>query len=162
MHYRFALSFYKQFNKGLLPSLKASVLYLQKHSTYLYEICYLCPTHPIKQKAMKERTQEAVTIEAAQILAAVERATAKAVEKAFTILNKPVLSFTEAVAYTRVSRSRLYSLTSGKKIPYYKTGTRVYFKRADLDAFLTSTRVGTHEEAGAAANDYTNRKVAAL
>jgi excisionase family DNA binding protein len=51
---------------------------------------------------------------------------------------KELLSVNEAAAYTGYTRSYLYKLVALKELPRYKpTGGRVFFKRAELDAFMT-------------------------
>lgn len=60
---------------------------------------------------------------------------------------KEILSFREAVVYLDVSDSLLYKLTSNRVITYSKpNGGKLYFKKADLDDWMTknelkSTRV---------------------
>jgi hypothetical protein len=39
---------------------------------------------------------------------------------------------------TRLSRPRLYSLTSTRQIPHSKRGNRLYFNRADLQAWVAA------------------------
>jgi len=47
------------------------------------------------------------------------------------------LGIDEAAEYTGLSRRYLYKLVYLGKVPHYKpTGGRLYFKRADLDAFV--------------------------
>jgi excisionase family DNA binding protein len=57
------------------------------------------------------------------------------------------LDLAEAAAYLRQSKSHLYHLTSAGHIPYYKpNGKKIYFKKADLDAYLLRNRhAGTAE-----------------
>ena len=56
------------------------------------------------------------------------------------INQKKMLNFREACAYTGISRSTMYKLTSAKKIPHYKTaGLR--FDRTELDIWLRSNKV---------------------
>jgi excisionase family DNA binding protein len=60
---------------------------------------------------------------------------------------KEVLTFEEAARYAGVSKSHLYKLTSGGKIPYYKpAGKMCYFNRTELDAWLQQNRVSTQSE----------------
>lgn len=60
--------------------------------------------------------------------------------------DKP-LDLAEAAAYLNHSKSHVYHLTSGGHIPYYKpNGKKIYFKKADLDAYLLRNRhAGTAE-----------------
>jgi excisionase family DNA binding protein len=55
------------------------------------------------------------------------------------ISTKNVLNFSEAVEYTGFSASYLYKLTSTGKVPHYKPyGKMIFFKREELESFLTS------------------------
>ena len=57
------------------------------------------------------------------------------------------LTLEDAAAYLHVSKQTLYRLTSASQIPHFKpNGKRVYFLRADLDAWLTRNRVRTRGE----------------
>lgn len=63
------------------------------------------------------------------------------------ILKKDVLTFEEACTYSGISKSFMYKLTSGGKIPFYKPGGKlVYFKRVELDEWLLQNRSNTNEE----------------
>lgn len=71
------------------------------------------------------------------------------------ICHKEVLSFDEAVIYTGFKKSYLYKLTSTKAIPHYKpTGKSCYFRRRELEEWLTANPVATDEELNAAALEY--------
>lgn len=64
------------------------------------------------------------------------------------INKKDVLSIEEATEYMNISKSFLYKLTSKKKIPYYKpSGKIVYFKREDLDKWMTQYKCESIDEA---------------
>jgi excisionase family DNA binding protein len=63
------------------------------------------------------------------------------------IATKEVLTFGEAAAFTGLSKSYLYKLTSGQKIPHCKpSGKLVYFDRAELQRWLLQNRVSTTDE----------------
>jgi len=54
------------------------------------------------------------------------------------ITTKNVLNFEEAVEYTGMKASYLYKLTSTGRIPHYKPyGKMIYFRREELEEFLT-------------------------
>ena len=58
--------------------------------------------------------------------------------------SKSVLSIDEASAYTRLTVSYLYKLTSTQEIPHYKPrGKMLYFNRDELDQWLLQNRVKT-------------------
>ena len=63
------------------------------------------------------------------------------------ICTKEVLTADEAAKYMGVKISYLYKLTSQCAIAHYKpSGKMCYFKRAELDEWLTSNRVATSQE----------------
>ena len=51
------------------------------------------------------------------------------------------LTLREAASYVDLSPHYMYKLTSNRKIAHYKTGKRLYFLKADLDAYLLQNRV---------------------
>ncbi|MEW6469663.1 MAG: helix-turn-helix domain-containing protein [Bacteroidota bacterium] len=59
---------------------------------------------------------------------------------------KETLTFSETAIYTGLSESHLYRLTSKKIIPHYKQGKPLYFKRTEVDAWLTAHPVKTRPE----------------
>ncbi len=75
------------------------------------------------------------------------------------LAQKTVLTFDEATAYTGLSKSWLYKLTSMKQIPHYKPhGKLCYFDRVELDAWMKANRVRTSEEIETEAQAYCQRK----
>ncbi|MCC8155345.1 MAG: helix-turn-helix domain-containing protein [Tannerellaceae bacterium] len=69
------------------------------------------------------------------------------VEK-FTLLGaKSIFDIDEAALYTGIKKGTLYTMTMNQKIPYYKpNGKKIYFKREELDDWLTQNRISTKEE----------------
>ncbi len=62
------------------------------------------------------------------------------------LANKVVLTFDEVAAYTGLSKSYLYKLTSGNVIPHYKpNGKNVYFNKAEIDTWLLRNEVKTND-----------------
>ena len=59
---------------------------------------------------------------------------------------KEVLTSDEAAAYLGISKSALYKLTMGRKIPFYKSAKLCYFDRAELIDWMKAHRVATQEE----------------
>ncbi|NDK56814.1 helix-turn-helix domain-containing protein [Pontibacter fetidus] len=50
---------------------------------------------------------------------------------------KTVLNFDEAAAYTGLSKSYLYKLTSSARIPHFKPqGKHIYFNKLEVDMWL--------------------------
>ncbi|MDR0421391.1 MAG: helix-turn-helix domain-containing protein [Proteiniphilum sp.] len=77
------------------------------------------------------------------------------------LATKEVLTFDEAAIFTGLSKSYLYKLTSGQKIPHYKPAGKVlYFNREELQAWLLQNRVSTTDEVAEKAQSYcmTNKK----
>ena len=77
------------------------------------------------------------------------------------LATKEVLTFDEAAAFTGLSKSYLYKLTSQKKTPHYKpSGKLVYFNREELETWLLQNRVSTTDEITGNALSYcmTNKK----
>ncbi|MDO5395805.1 MAG: helix-turn-helix domain-containing protein [Bacteroidales bacterium] len=68
---------------------------------------------------------------------------------------KEVLTADEAAQYMGVKKSYLYKLTMRRQIPHYKPrGKMCYFKRAELEKWLTSCPVPTEEEIADRADKY--------
>lgn len=61
---------------------------------------------------------------------------------------KDVLTSDEAATYLGVSKSCLYKMTMGRKIPYYKSegGKLCYFDRLELIEWMKGHRVATDNE----------------
>jgi excisionase family DNA binding protein len=81
---------------------------------------------------------------------------------------KEVLDINEAALLTGYSVNYLHSLTSGKKIPHYKQGNFLRFRKSELENWLLAIRVPTRDETESEAeaichrlnNLRTNRKAA--
>lgn len=68
---------------------------------------------------------------------------------------KDVLTFNEASEFTGLSKSYLYKLTSGQKVPHYKPfGKMVYFNRLELESWLQQNKVLTTDEISSKAQSY--------
>ena len=59
---------------------------------------------------------------------------------------KEVLTSDEAAAYLGISKSALYKLTMGRKIPFYKSAKLCYFDRQEIINWMKAHRVATQEE----------------
>lgn len=54
------------------------------------------------------------------------------------VLTKEFLTLEETAEYLNLSKSALYKATSRKEIPFYNPGgKKIYFKRIELDAWIT-------------------------
>lgn len=63
------------------------------------------------------------------------------------IASKPILTFNEVVAYTGLSKSYLYKMTSAGIIPHSKpNGKQLYFSKDAIDAWLMNNKVKTQNE----------------
>ena len=72
---------------------------------------------------------------------------------------KEVLTTDEAASYMGVSKSYLYKLTMGKKIPHYKPmGKMCFFNRKEIEMWLQANRVATDEELSQDAQAYCIKK----
>ena len=66
---------------------------------------------------------------------------------------KEVLTSEEAAAYLGITKSALYKLTMGRKIPFYKSAKLCYFDRAELIEWMKAHRVATQAELDAKASE---------
>ena len=66
---------------------------------------------------------------------------------------KEVLTSDEAAASHGISKSALYKLTMGRKIPFYKSAKLCYFDRQEIIDWMKSNRVATQEELDAKAKE---------
>lgn len=66
-------------------------------------------------------------------------------------MTSPLLDYTEAAAYLRVSHATVKKLVARGRITHVKLGTRVFFTRGDLDGFIESSRVEAEAKAAASA-----------
>lgn len=58
-----------------------------------------------------------------------------------------LLDLNQAAEYLKLKPSYVYSLIHQKKIPYYKpNGKRVYFNKAELNNWVTGSRIKTVDE----------------
>jgi excisionase family DNA binding protein len=71
------------------------------------------------------------------------------------LTNKNTLTIDECAAYTGLSQSHLYKLTSKGEIPHFKPrGKMLYFDRAEIDIWLRQNRVSTRAEIEQQAADH--------
>ena len=68
---------------------------------------------------------------------------------------KNVLSLEETAALTGFSVGHLYRLTSQKQIPHFKKNRKLYFRKADIEEWLTEKRVLTNSDIESEATTYT-------
>ena len=75
-----------------------------------------------------------------------------------TITITEVLNLNQAAEYVSLSKSAIYKKTSERNIPHFKNGKKLYFKRSELDAWLTGLKISTHAEIEKQADDYIMKK----
>jgi len=71
------------------------------------------------------------------------------VEKPKSLLDD-TLNADEAAKLLRIAKQTLYTLTSKRKIPFYKNGKKILFSKKDLEAWVIESK---HEDESAATND---------
>jgi len=77
--------------------------------------------------------------------------------KNLTLLGaKKALNMNDLCFLTGLSKSHIYKLVCGKKIPYYKSegGKFTYFEKAEIEKWLLHNRVPTNDEVETAADNY--------
>ena len=80
---------------------------------------------------------------------------AAAISDNIAICHKEVLTLDEAAQYTGMKKSYLYKLTASRAIPHFKpNGKNCFFRRTDLEDWLTTNRVATAADITAAAQAY--------
>lgn len=83
---------------------------------------------------------------------------ALAIGRNVLLVQKDVLTLEEAAQYTGLKKSYLYKLTSEKKIPHYKpNGKNCFFRRTELEDWLTTNPVATVADLNGRAQAYCMR-----
>lgn len=110
------------------------------------EYLVLLPREP-KCKYLKKMTTEEINVIASLI-------------EANQVNTKAVLTTEEAAKYLGVTKSAIYKLTMGRKIPHYRSqgGKLLYFQREEIERWATSCRIATNEELEAKAKSLSNKK----
>ena len=75
-----------------------------------------------------------------------------------TVTITEVLNLNQAAEYVSLSKSAIYKKTSERNIPHFKQGKKLYFKRSELDDWLTGLKISTHAEIEKQAEDYIMKK----
>ena len=58
------------------------------------------------------------------------------------MIEKNILTVDEVISYTGFSQKQIYKLTSTRAIPHYKpSGRKLFFKKDELDEWITQGRV---------------------
>lgn len=77
------------------------------------------------------------------------------IETTSLIAAKSVLTIEEAALLTGYKVKGIYDMTSRKTIPHYKRNGKLYFKKEELEAWMTENRVLTQDEINSKAETYT-------
>ena len=75
---------------------------------------------------------------------------------------KSVLLIDEVALLTGLSKSRLYKLTCGKQIPFYKNAKMLYFDKKEVEDWMRQNKSISQMEAEQKADAYLVRKGGAL
>ena len=67
---------------------------------------------------------------------------------------KNVMNVRQLSKYLGLSLSDIYKKTSSNVIPFYKRGKKIYFKRTEIDEWLTEFRQSTRSEIETEAANY--------
>ena len=57
-----------------------------------------------------------------------------------------ILNINQAGYYLRLSKSGIYKLTMNRLIPHFKMSKKIYFKRIELDEWISKHRIKTKED----------------
>ncbi|MEO8513455.1 MAG: helix-turn-helix domain-containing protein [Ignavibacteria bacterium] len=81
----------------------------------------------------------------------------KNIETLLEVQKPKPMTFNEAAAYLGISKSHLYKLTSGGKIPIFKPfGKKIYFDKISIDKWVYCKPVKSNAEIEKDATDYLN------
>ena len=75
-----------------------------------------------------------------------------------TIPIAEVFNLNQAAEYVSLSKSAIYKKTSERNIPHFKKGKKLYFKRSELEEWLTENKICTNAEIEKEADSYILRK----
>ena len=65
-----------------------------------------------------------------------------------------IMNLGQLAKYIDLSKSAIYKHTSTRNIPFYKSSKRIYFKKSEIDAWLTKNRISTIDEIEVQATNY--------
>lgn len=76
------------------------------------------------------------------------------IERLLIISAKEALTVAEVALFMGVSESRVRHLTCERAMPYYKQGTKTFFKKSEIEKWMLSDRVDTASESEEKAATY--------
>lgn len=65
-----------------------------------------------------------------------------------------ILDLNKTSSYIGISKSTIYKFTSKRAIPHFKRGKKLYFKKSELDEWLTTHKVLSSDEIEKLASTY--------
>jgi len=65
-----------------------------------------------------------------------------------------IMNIKQLAEYLKCSTSSIYKNTSTRQIPHFKRGKRVYFKKTEIDEWITQLRIKTTDEIDLEASTY--------
>lgn len=80
------------------------------------------------------------------------------IEKLLLMNGKEVLNMDECALYLGIDKSTLYNKVHKKEVPYYKCGNKVYFKKSEINDYMTAEKSYSVDEINREASLYTLRK----
>jgi excisionase family DNA binding protein len=82
--------------------------------------------------------------------------------KGLKMQNQPapieIMNINQVAEYIGVAKTIIYKFTSCRMIPHFKQGKKIYFKKSELDEWITKNRVMTQEEIEIKAATYVSTK----
>lgn len=72
--------------------------------------------------------------------------------------NTEIFNIYQAAEYVSLSKATIYSKTASREIPHFKKGKRLYFKKSELEVWMTGQRILTLSEIENQADEYLLRK----
>lgn len=67
---------------------------------------------------------------------------------------KSILDLEETCLFTGMSKGHLYRLTSGRQIPFFRKNRKLYFRKSDLEQWMTETPCASLKEIDSMAQTY--------
>lgn len=85
----------------------------------------------------------------------------RAIEKINSLPNPnnedELMNIEEVSSFLGLTKPTVYGLTHSRKIPHYKNGRRIQFKKHEIIAWIDSKKVKTREEINQMADEYLSR-----
>lgn len=76
------------------------------------------------------------------------------IERLLVISAKEALTVAEVALFMGVSESRVRHLTSERQMPFYKQGTKTFFKKSEIEKWMLSEKVESNSEIQTKADTY--------